>query len=280
MPPAPKHNWNYLYEVYQEFLKDNPGTAVAEFARQNGVDEGACRAAFNRIEKKRNKRTIRTENGRTDGRKKPGIFDDVSHEEAIEVIKQVSDARVVAAHAKVLTVLCVELNNIEDLQKIRVEKDEAGKNKIKIETQSDLRQAVQTSNEIIRACREILPFILELKDRAGFEAVLSKLQGREYDVTQAALEISKMGANLPEALKIMLAKVPPIVIANNFEAPDGDEMDKRALEAIQHVQWQYETFLPQRRQEVIELKQELKGVDSFAPEEKKERLKTKTGDES
>jgi hypothetical protein len=97
------------------------------------------------------------------------------------------------------------------------------------------------------------------------EAIISKLQDRQYDITQASLEISKMGASLPEAMRIMLSKTPPVVIANTFEALDTDELDRRALETLQRVQWQYDDFLPERRQEVIELKQELKGADAFMP---------------
>ncbi len=118
--------------------------------------------------------------------------------------------------------------------------------------------------------REIMPFIAELKDRTGIEGIISKLQDRQYDVTQAALEISKMGVNLPEALRIMLSKTPPVVIANNFEMPDTDELDQRALETLQQVQWQYECFLPERREEVIQMKKELSGAESFVPEKGKD----------
>ena len=71
-----------------------------------------------------------------------------------------------------------------------------------------------------------MPFISELTDRVGIEGVITSLQSRAIDITQAALEISKMGANLPEALKIMLSKTPPIMIANTFEGPSEAELDK------------------------------------------------------
>lgn len=264
MPPAPKHNWNYLYDVYQKFLEEKPGTSSSEFARKNGISEEACRKAFKRLE---DKRTIRTESGRTNGRKKTSIFEDVTHEEVAEVVKHISSPRIVALHAKVLATLYTELEYLKTLQAVRVEKDDKGQNKIKIETTRDLKDSVQTSNEIVRTCREIMPFISELKDRTGVEDVINRLMNREIDVTQAALELSQLGVNLPEAIKIMLAKVPPVVIAQNFKAPlDDDELDQRALEVLQQVKWQYECFLPQRRQEVIELKKEMKGAETFAPE--------------
>ncbi len=102
MPPAPKHNWNYLYDVYQKLCETAPDTSYAEFARQHGINEASLRAAFNRIKAKRAKRTIRTKNERTNERKKPSVFDDVSPDEAVEIVKQVSSDRVIAVHAKVL----------------------------------------------------------------------------------------------------------------------------------------------------------------------------------
>ena len=273
MPPAPKHNWRYLYDVYQEYLKENPGTAVADFARKNSVDEGACRAAFNRIGKKRTIRTIRTENRRTVGRKEPSIFDDVSPEEATEIVQQISDPRIVECHAKVLTMLFRSLDRIDFVHKKQCEQNEDGTEKIKIETIRDVKDEYQSQREFIYVLREIMPFISEIKDRVGIENVITNLQGRVIDVTQAALEISKMGVNLPEALKIMLSKTPPIMISNNFDGPDIAELDQRALETLQQVRWQHDHFIETRRQEVIELKKELKSADSFAPEEEPNKLK-------
>lgn len=98
------------------------------------------------------------------------------------------------------------------------------------------------------------------------ERIVSRLQTHEIDITDASLEISKLGANMPEAMRIMLSKTPPVVIANNLEMPSEAELDQRALEAMEHVKWQLECFLPERQQEVIELKKELAESDSFAPD--------------
>jgi hypothetical protein len=266
MPPLPKYNWSYLYDVYQKLLETVPDTSSSDFARQNGVSEEACRKAFKRIENKHKKwRTIRTKNGRTNGQTNPGLFDDVSPEEATEIVKQVSNSRLVAVHAKVLAILCSNLNQLEDIQaKVRA-RDADGNFIIKIETQLDAKTSVQVVNEITRGLQEIMPFIVELQERAGLDKIISKLQNREYDVTQAAIEISRIGSSLPEALRIMLSKTPPVMIANNFEVTNLDELDQRALEALKQVQWQHECFLPQRRDEVTELKKELQCIESFAP---------------
>jgi len=260
MPTASKRNWDYHYDVYQEFLKKKPGTSSSDFARQNGLPDEACRKAFKRIDARRT-RTPRTETGRTGVQGKVGIFSDVSTEEAVEVIKNISYSRSVALHSKILVSINTAMERIKTLQKCE--------KKILPETMKDLKDGYGAVIDVVRVQREIGPFILELQDRAKLEEIFTKLQDREYDITQASLEISKLGANLPEALRIMLSKTPPIMIANNFESPDMDELDQRALETLKQVQWQHECFLPQRRQEVIEMKQEMKGSESFAPEEKK-----------
>jgi predicted CopG family antitoxin len=269
MPPAPKHNWAYLYDVYQKLCEEKSDTSVAEFSRQNNVEEGSCRMAFNRIRKKIAKRTARTTrtNQTENKRNNSDIFTEISPTETREIVQQVCSARVVAVHAKVLANLIAAMDRLDIIQ--------GCEKKIKPETMRDIKDAYQSVNELLRALRDIMPFILELKDRTGLEDIISRLQGREYDVTQAALEISKMGANLPEALKIMLSKTPPVMIANNFEMTNLDELDQRALEALKQVQWQHECFLPQRRDEVIELKKELKGADSFAPENEVKQSKGK-----
>lgn len=268
MPRAAKHNWAYLYDVYQKFCETKPGTSVSEFARAHEIPDGACRDAFRRIDKKK-QRAIHSKNARANTRKTPTLFDEVSPEETTGIVQQISDARLVAVHAKVLTILCSGLNQLDAIHQKVCERDANGNFIIKIETQLDAKTAVQIVNETTRGLQEIMPFIIDLQERAGLDNIISKLQGREYDITQAALEVARLGANLPEALKIMLSKTPPVMIANNFEMTNLDELDQRALEALKQVQWQHECFLPQRREEVIELKKEMKGAESFAPEKEK-----------
>lgn len=274
MSRTAKHNWAYLYEVYQKLCEAEPGTQVSEFARIHGLPAGACREAFRRIRDKK-ARTKRTKDTRTNARKTPTLFDEVSPEETIGIVQQISDARLVAVHAKVLTILCSGLNQLDAIHQKVCERDANGNFIIKIETQLDAKTAVQIVNETTRGLQEIMPFIIELQERAGLDNIISKLQGREYDITQAALEVARLGANLPEALKIMLSKTPPVMIANNFEMTNLAELDQRALEALKQVQWQHECFLPQRREEVIELKKEMKGAESFAPETEVKQSKGK-----
>lgn len=100
-------------------------------------------------------------------------------------------------------------------------------------------------------------------DLQKVEAIVSRLLMNEIDITRAALEVSQIGGNLPEALRIMLSKTPPIMIANSFEVTTTEELDQRALEVMQGIQQQWNIFLPERREEVLALKQELKGIESF-----------------
>ena len=137
MSRTAKHNWAYLYEVYQKLCEAEPGTQVSEFARIHGLPAGACREAFRRIRDKK-ARTKRTKDTRTNARKTPTLFDEVSPEETIGIVQQISDARLVAVHAKVLTILCSGLKQLDAIHQKVCERDADGNFVIKIETQLDL----------------------------------------------------------------------------------------------------------------------------------------------
>ena len=253
-----KHDWPYLKKVWENTKKNNLDYSLTQFAADNGVDYNACRMAFSRLEKKAaNNRTIRTKTERT---KTEQIFDPVSPDEAQDVINAVTNERVAAVHAEVLTRLYRALKRLEEIQ----DKE----SKVEIETPQDVKHSVSAVGDMVRTLREIMPFILELRDRGNLDDIITRLQNREYDVAHASLEISKMGLNLPEAMRILLSKSPPLVINQEFVGVDEQELNAKALEALNGVNWQYENFLPQRRQEVIELKKELEHADSFRTAEK------------
>lgn len=242
----PVHNYPYLKSVWDKVQAENPGYKLTQFSRDNGVPYDRLRHAFKRLEKR-----SKTER----------LFNGLENEDIEKVIGSISNERISEIHASVLSALYAALKRIDELQKAET--------KIIPETAQDLKSAVSSVAELIRALREILPFLMELEDRSRLINIVNQLQTKEINVTQAALEISKMGARLPEALRIMLSKTTPIMISQNFETPDMDELDQRALETLKQVRWQYECFLPERREEIIEIKKEFAGAESFAPESEK-----------
>jgi len=251
-----KHDWPYLKSVWDQFKEKNPGATLKQFTIDNGLPYDSCQMAFKRIEARTNKQPATnkpTKNQQT-------IFDPVSPSEAKDVIEAVTTERIAAVHAEVLTRLYRALKRLEEIQDKEV--------KVEITTALDVKQSVSAVGDMVRTLREIMPFILELRDRGNLDDIITRLQNREYDVAHASLEISKMGLNLPEALRILLSKSPPIVINQEFAGVDEQELNDRAMEALEGIGWQYENFLPQRRQEVIELKKELSHADSFGTTEK------------
>jgi antitoxin component of RelBE/YafQ-DinJ toxin-antitoxin module len=252
---AAKHDWPYLKVVWDQFKEQNPGATLKQFTIDNGLPYDSCQVAFKRINKRTDKPTTDkpTKNRQT-------LFDPVSPSEAKEVVEAVTNERVAAVHAEVLTRLYRALKRLEEIQ----DKE----SKVEIETPQDVKHSVSAVGDMVRTLREIMPFILELRDRGNLDDIITRLQNREYDVAHASLEISKMGLNLPEAMRILLAKSPPLVINQEFVGVDEQELNDKALEALEGIGWQYENFLPQRRQEVIELKRELEHADSFRTAEK------------
>lgn len=270
MPPAPQYNWEHFYDVYHELLKEKPNVQPTQFARDNGLPEAACRDAFRRIKQKR-ERALHAKSADANARKKrkkaaPSMFDEATPEEAAQVMQCVPVSRVTILHAKVL-------NYVMDLFE-RIDKIKAAEEIIVPESIKDIKEAYQSIEILVRILQQVTPFLSELQERSGIERIVSRLQNHEIDITDASLEMSKLGVNLPEALRIMLSKTPPLVIQSSFEMPSEEELDQRALETMEYVKWQYECFLPDRREEVIELKKEL-GAGSFAPETKPESEKEK-----
>lgn len=84
---------------------------------------------------------------------------------------------------------------------------------------------------------------------------------------EAAYKINAMGLPLPEVLRIELGKAPPEE-PETGAAPSVEELERRAQEAMESINRERETFVPERRSEVEEIKRELAHVDSFSPKNK------------
>jgi len=257
VPAKASRDWRYLYGVWEKFQEANPGVTLKRFSEEQSIPYAQIQIAFNRINRKK---AIKQSNQSSSNQSAKTIFDPVSPDEAQDVINAVTNERVAAVHAEVLTRLYRALKRLEEIQDKEV--------KVEITTALDVKQSVSAVGDMVRTLREIMPFILELRDRGNLDDIITRLQNREYDVAHASLEISKMGLNLPEALRILLSKSPPIVINPEFAGVDEQELNDRAMEALKGIGWQYENFLPQRRLEVIELKKELSHADSFRTAEK------------
>jgi hypothetical protein len=92
--------------------------------------------------------------------------------------------------------------------------------------------------------------------------ILEEVLTGSLTVREAAYKIGSMGLPLPEVLKIELSKQesepPPLP-----DAITPEELDERAREAIEFVENQRDHFVPQRREEVAELKDRLREQESF-----------------
>lgn len=83
---------------------------------------------------------------------------------------------------------------------------------------------------------------------------------------EAGYKFALLGLPLPEVLRIELSK-------HETEEPDDGwdqtdvigQIERRAQEAMESINRERETFVPERRSEVEEIKRELAHVDSFAP---------------
>jgi hypothetical protein len=106
----------------------------------------------------------------------------------------------------------------------------------------------------------------ESPDKKALE-ILDCLISGDIDVTAAGLQFSRAGIPLPEALRVLLAKVqaetpPPDLPAS---IPD-EELEARYQAQLDKNEKQVTEFVPARQEEVRQLKEELKGVESYGPD--------------
>lgn len=92
--------------------------------------------------------------------------------------------------------------------------------------------------------------------------ILEKVLSGGLTPREAGYKINSLGMPLPEVLKLELSKT-EVAAEENYDCPSVDELEQRAQAARAAVQEQREHFLPIRRKEVEQVKQDLQHIDSF-----------------
>ena len=110
------------------------------------------------------------------------------------------------------------------------------------------------------------------KDEIPGEAksILDDLLNDRCTAAKAAIRFDTLGLPIPDSVRMLLSK-------ETVEAPDptdgqyavitAEEMAERAKARLAEINGQQTDFLPERRREVAELKEELSGVNAFSPEQ-------------
>lgn len=93
--------------------------------------------------------------------------------------------------------------------------------------------------------------------------IIDALLEGKTTLDQAALELTKAGIPLPESIKIMLGRYTVPEAEPCYDAPSVEELEQRAQERFAAIEEQRRCFLPERRKEIQQLKEELKQHDSF-----------------
>ena len=95
--------------------------------------------------------------------------------------------------------------------------------------------------------------------------ILAQVLAEELTVREAAYKITMLGFPLPEVIKIQLAKATQEDEEDTTPSTPPADLDKAYHEAIAHMESQLETFLPERQADVLNIKDDLKAQESFAP---------------
>jgi hypothetical protein len=105
-------------------------------------------------------------------------------------------------------------------------------------------------------------------DKRTIEIIDSLLAGTT-DVITAGFQFAKEGIPLPEAVRLLIVKAQPEPPPPDMPPAMSDsDLEKRDQEALEKQKVEREVWVPTRQAEVAELKKELKGIDSFAPDAK------------
>lgn len=122
-----------------------------------------------------------------------------------------------------------------------------------------------------KACIELLGRYLKIFNESTpspvklVKTILEQVRDGKLSSRDAAYELQINGVPLPEILKIELSKAAPEEeVPENCPTPD--EIEKRAMEAREAAQAQRDYFVPERRKEVQQMKEDMKQHESFGGE--------------
>ena len=132
-------------------------------------------------------------------------------------------------------------------------------------TAAEAKEAASFIMEMQRAIERMIPNIIGLHAVVEVNKIFDELSEEKISIAKAAIELTKLGVNLPRALEIMLSKYAPL----EPEPDEGDLIDDEKILArrremrLAEIEEERESFVADRRKYVDELKKK------FAAGEKK-----------
>ena len=129
--------------------------------------------------------------------------------------------------------------------------------------------------EMQKAIERILPAIRGLEKLTEVNRLFDQLADEKIDITKAAIEFMRLGINLPRPMEIMLSKQQPA----EPELDDGDLISDdtilaRRQELLSEIEQERKTIVTERTKYVANLKERLKGNDSFAAQTVEDNKRT------
>ncbi len=109
-------------------------------------------------------------------------------------------------------------------------------------------------------------------------AILEQFQRGEASLIETALEFAMLGLPLPEPIKILLSRsTPPEEKPAEEFGFSEEELEARYQESLREEERQLNDFRPERREEIRELKEKLKGQGGFDVEAMIREAEEQTG---
>lgn len=112
--------------------------------------------------------------------------------------------------------------------------------------------------------KDMAPTIQGLENLTVINDIFNRLKTGKIDVAESAVEFTMLGVQLPDVIKIMLAKgIGEDVPEDGGELVTNEKIMEKRMALLAEVENQRIEFVEVRTREVNELKEELKDIDSF-----------------
>lgn len=232
-----RHDWP-AYKI--EFLSGD-FLSLSDFARHKGLnpDAGAFRYATKGWLEQKEKIRAKTEK---------------------KAIAEIAENEAVRIQGKIIGVI----SNIAD--RLEVIDDQCAAMFENIKEPLDAQRACAVLRHMIQIARDYPAAVWKNVNVDQFTQLNQDLIDGKIDIETAILKIDMMGREIPRAHEMLLKRpgVEEVDIDKALNVPTDKELDTLYEERLAEVKRQKQEFVPKRREEIKQMKEELKQRDSFA----------------
>ncbi|MBF0398661.1 MAG: hypothetical protein HQK78_17935 [Desulfobacterales bacterium] len=160
-----EHNWDALYDVWKQ-RKANE--TLVQFCEKFNLKYDNTKKAFSRVEEKKGQIEGQKRDNEKIGQKNPEFKSEEKEENSLSIkIEQVKIDHD-NIYSRAMASLISAMERVERVQLIEIAVDNT------IKTTKEVKEVYSSMNDLVKALRDILPFIMELKNKAMIEEIRTR----------------------------------------------------------------------------------------------------------